>query len=126
MRIYSFDAEHGHTITAFESRGVRLTPILRPSPALSVACFTIEPGGVIGHHQAVETQLLLVLAGDASVSGADGVPVVVGPGDAVLWDAAEWHETRTNTGLTALVMEGTGLDEPPGFRLQLRDQPGSS
>jgi hypothetical protein len=53
--------------------------------------------------------VLAVLEGSGEVSGADGVGEPVAAGEAVYWVAGEEHETRTETGLTALVLEGDGL-----------------
>ncbi|GAB3792373.1 hypothetical protein [Virgibacillus kimchii] len=40
--------------------------------------------------------------------------VKVLPGDAVFWEKDEWHETKTDTGLTAIVIESEVL-EPSSF-----------
>lgn len=36
------------------------------------------------------------------------VPVAIG--DAVFWEQGEWHETKTDVGLTAIVIESDALD----------------
>jgi len=54
----------------------------------------------------VGRQLLLLVAGNALVSGDDGVPVELAAGHAAVWDPGESHETRSATGMTALVVEG--------------------
>jgi quercetin dioxygenase-like cupin family protein len=66
----------------------------------------LKAGGVIGRHPAQGRQLLAVLVGDAIVSGSYGDPVVIGPGQAAVWEPYEEHETRSETGLTAFVVEG--------------------
>ena len=65
-----------------------------------------RPRGVIGRHPAAGRQLLAVVSGDATVSGHDGVAVEIGPGQAAVWEPNEPHETRSEHGLTALVVEG--------------------
>ena len=73
----------------------------------------LAPGGLIGRHPAVATQLLVVLDGDATVSGGESDPVEIGPGQAAAWERGELHETRTVGGLRALVVEGDlDLREP--------------
>lgn len=82
---------------------------------------TVRPGGTIGRHPAAGRQLLVVVSGDATVSGADGAPVLIGPGQAAVWEPGESHETRSEGGLTAFVVEGdvdvavgpAGADDPP-------------
>ena len=66
----------------------------------------LRPRGTIGRHPAAGRQLLVVVSGDATVSGYDGEPVEIGPGEAAVWEPNEPHETRSENGLTALVVEG--------------------
>jgi hypothetical protein len=54
----------------------------------------------------VSRQILVVLEGDAQVSGADGAFSPVAAGGGVFWEPGESHETRTSGGMTALVIEG--------------------
>lgn len=58
-----------------------------------------------------ETEDLIVVDGDAEVSGEDGISRVVPAGSAVLWAADESHETLSRNGLTALIVEGEGVVE---------------
>ena len=66
----------------------------------------LGPEGVIGRHPAVTAQLLVVLQGEATVSGSSDEPIAIGPGQAAVWEAGEQHETRTGSGLLALIVEG--------------------
>lgn len=66
----------------------------------------LAPGGVIGRHPAAARQLLVVLDGQAEVSGADGAPRRLSAGQAAVWEPGESHETRSATGLSALIIEG--------------------
>lgn len=50
------------------------------------------------------------LDGSGEVSGAGGVAEPIKAGEAVFWPAGEEHETKTATGLTALIVEGDGLE----------------
>jgi hypothetical protein len=50
-----------------------------------------------------------VLEGAGWVSGADGTIEPIAAGEAVFWAAGEEHETRTDEGLTALILEGDGV-----------------
>jgi hypothetical protein len=43
------------------------------------------------------------------VSGADGEVHALGAGEAVWWETGEEHETWTDDGLTAIVIEGEGV-----------------
>jgi quercetin dioxygenase-like cupin family protein len=67
---------------------------------------SLRAGGVIGRHPAAGRQMMVVVEGDAQVSGADGSTADLGPGDAAVWEPGEAHETRSRSGLTAFVVEG--------------------
>lgn len=69
----------------------------------------LAPGGIIGRHPAVVDQCLVVLSGEAELSGEDGVTRVLHAGSAALWTAGESHETCSRAGLTAIIIEGAGL-----------------
>jgi len=87
-----------------------MTRIARPSGDVRVGCFHLAAGGVIGSHPATVPQLLLVVAGAGWVraGGAERVPIAAG--QAAFWTAGEHHETTTDTGLTAIVLEAEHLD----------------
>jgi quercetin dioxygenase-like cupin family protein len=88
--------------------------IFRGAP-FQAAVFRIAPGGRIGRHPALVPQILAVLEGSGEVSGPAGSPERIAAGEAVFWAAGEVHETTTSAGLTALIVEGEGLEpfRPP-------------
>jgi quercetin dioxygenase-like cupin family protein len=67
---------------------------------------SLAAGGVIGRHPAVGRQLLVVLTGEAEVAGAEGTVHRLSSGQAAVWEPGELHETRSATGLSALIVEG--------------------
>ena len=44
------------------------------------------------------------------MSGSSGVDEPIEAGEAAFWQAGEEHETKTEAGLTALIIEGDGLE----------------
>ncbi|CAM5215257.1 Cupin OS=Ureibacillus acetophenoni OX=614649 GN=SAMN05877842_11970 PE=4 SV=1 [Ureibacillus acetophenoni] len=70
----------------------------------------LEENGIIGYHQAVVPQLLLIMNGEGFVRGESEEYFKVQPGDAVFWEKDEWHETKTDKGLTAIVIESEELN----------------
>jgi quercetin dioxygenase-like cupin family protein len=90
-----------------------LTSGLTTGAPVQAAVFRLAPGGRIARHEATVAQILAVLEGEGTVSGADRVAHPIAAGEAVFWSAGEDHETRTETGLTALVLEADGLAPPP-------------
>lgn len=74
------------------------------------AVFRFAPGGRIARHPAQYPQILAVLDGSGEVSGPTGAGKPIEAGEAVFWQAGEEHETKTTVGLTALIIEGDGLE----------------
>ena len=74
------------------------------------AVFRVAPGGRIARHPATYPQILAVLEGSGKVSGASGIDERIAAGEAIFWPAGEVHETKTAAGLTALIIEGDGLE----------------
>jgi quercetin dioxygenase-like cupin family protein len=93
--------------------GVTVAPLARSisqGAPFQAAVFRVAPGGRIGRHPATYPQILAVLDGSGEVSGPTGVDEPIGAGEAVFWKEGEEHETKTEAGLTALIIEGEGLD----------------
>lgn len=92
--------------------GVTVAPLtrsLREGAPFQAAIFRFAPGGRMLRHPATCPQILAVLEGEGTVSGADGVPQPILAGEAVFWEQGEEHETESATGLTALIVEGEGV-----------------
>jgi len=109
MKIYKFNKESGMKITKFNSNFV-MSRIIQTEKPTHIGCMYLEENGVIGYHQAVVPQLLLILSGEGYVCGDNKVYTKVQTGDAVFWDKDEWHETKTERGLTAIVVESEELN----------------
>ena len=119
MQTLSFRGDDGRAIDAFGSEGVTMSPLTEPferGAAVQAACFRLEPGGRIGRHPATVRQLLAVVEGSGWASGADGVAHAIAAGDAVFWETDEEHETWTDDGLTAVILEGETLAPFAGWR----------
>jgi quercetin dioxygenase-like cupin family protein len=96
----------GRSINSFDSVNFTVASLARDA---HVSVVSLAAGGRIGRHPAGADQCLVVLSGDATVSGRDGLTVDVTTGEVVVWDAGEEHETTTAEGLLALVVEAEGL-----------------
>jgi quercetin dioxygenase-like cupin family protein len=108
MEIYQFKKETGKKITKFNSDFVmsRITQTQKP---VHIGCMHLDENGIIGYHQAVVPQLLLIVSGEGFVRGETDEFIKVQSGEAVFWEKDEWHETKTDTGLTAIVIESEEL-----------------
>jgi quercetin dioxygenase-like cupin family protein len=94
-------------VTALGSVSAR---VRRLAPEAHVVVIEIGPGGVVARHPAVVAQLFTVVRGSGWVSGADGLRKVISAGEAVLWEPGEEHESGSDDGMTALVVEADRID----------------
>jgi mannose-6-phosphate isomerase-like protein (cupin superfamily) len=110
MKIYRFDAAVGRKIEAFDSVNFIMAKVARLTAETRVSCAYLGPGGSIGYHQAVVDQLMLIVQGEGWVRGetTERLPVTVG--HAVYWPQGEWHETTTDAGVMAMVIESEALN----------------
>ena len=107
MRIVRFDASR--PITQHGSTGAAVAGIARARGAAHVVCIRLSPGGVLGEHPAAAAQLFLVVAGSGWVrSGEDRRDVDAGSG--AYWEPNEAHESGTDVGLTAIVVEADSIE----------------
>jgi quercetin dioxygenase-like cupin family protein len=109
VQIFRFGKESGKSITQFDSNFIMSRILVTDKPA-HIGCMHLESNGIIGFHQATSQQLLLVVNGQGWVRADSEDKVHVTVGDAVFWEAGEWHETKTDSGLTAIVIESDELN----------------
>lgn len=109
MEIYQFNKENGKKITKFDSDFI-MNRITHTQKSAHIGVMHLEESGIIGYHQAVVPQLLLIVRGEGIVRGKEGRSIPVKVGQAVYWEKDEWHETKTEDGLTAVVIESDELN----------------
>ena len=110
MRVYDFGRNHALPVDHYESRNFMIARIFRGAQretALDLAY--LEPGGVIGKHPTGLDQLFMVVNGRGWVSGPDGKPEAISAGQAAFWQRGEEHETRTDNGLIAVIVQSNDL-----------------
>ena len=110
MKLYRFDRETAHPISQYDSAGVSIGRVGRFEGPLQVGCFHVAAGGVVGFHQATTPQLFLVMDGEGWVRGEEATRTPIAPGQAAFWEAGEWHESGSEQGMLAVVIEGPGLN----------------
>ena len=106
MRIFRW-RDGGRRIDHFGSRAFTHFRLAHVDGEAAASAIELGPGGVIGRHPTAARQLLVVVEGSGEVSGADGEFHPIAAGDAAAWEPGEEHETRSDKGLLAIVLEGT-------------------
>jgi hypothetical protein len=108
VKIVAF--EPTREITRFDSHGATIGGVARASGQVRVSLLQLEAGGVVGAHPAACPQLFLVVAGSGWVRSGDDAPEPLAAGEAALWETAEVHESGTDGGLTAVIVEAESLE----------------
>ncbi|WP_260682044.1 cupin domain-containing protein [Alkalicoccobacillus porphyridii] len=73
-----------------------------------IGYISLEENGLLGGHEAIVPQLLVVMSGEGTVSN-DSESLIITEGDAVFWDRGEQHETSSVKGMTAIIIESDSL-----------------
>jgi len=105
VEVFTFDRAE-HEVTGDGSVGLHATRIAQFAATARATCLVLAPGGRIGTHPASSHQVLLIVAGSGWVAGNDEARVPVTAGRAAYWAPGELHTTGTDTGLTAIALEG--------------------
>jgi mannose-6-phosphate isomerase-like protein (cupin superfamily) len=109
MKILLNERSTAKEITAFNSRNLVMNRIIISNDEIHIGCMFIGAEGVVGYHQATTEQLFIIVEGEGWVKGEEGDEIFVTAGCAALWDAGEWHESKSENGMTAIVIEGPNL-----------------
>ncbi len=119
MKIYHFGKSAGKKITKFGSNFI-MSRISQTDGSVHIGVMYLDKEGIIGFHQAVTPQLLLIIKGEGIVRGEEDELIKVREGDAVFWNKDEWHETTSENGLTAIAIEG---EVDPELFMKEKEQP---
>ncbi|HDR7914664.1 TPA: cupin [Bacillus wiedmannii] len=110
MKIFDFSEKVGKKISAFQSNFI-MSKILNHQGNVHIDAMHLRENGIIGYHEAVVSQLLLIVDGEGYVYGADKEKMKVEAGQVVFWEKGEFHETSTEKGLMAIVIESEELEQ---------------
>jgi len=110
MKKYNFTQELANQINNYQSIDAFYTKIMKTVEPANIGFIYIEPGGVVGMHEAPVPQLFIVIQGEGWICGEDKEKVIIKTGDGVLWQTGEAHESGSETGLTALVIQSEHIN----------------
>jgi hypothetical protein len=108
VRIFAF--EPTREITRFDSHGATIGGVARAGGAVRVSLLQLAAGGLVGAHPAAGPLLFLVVAGSGWARSGDEPRSPLAAGEAALWDAEEIHESGSEHGLTAVIVEAGAIE----------------
>ncbi len=122
MKIFRFDSQVGKNIDHYKSSGFILSKVARLSEEAFINCAYLSAKGLIGYHQATTSQLYLVVQGQGWVRGESPERISIQAGQAAFWSEGEWHESGTETGMTAIIIENANLDPAELMPIFIKDK----
>jgi len=108
VKIFAF--EPTRELTRFDSRGATIGGVARASGAVRVSLLQLAADAVVGAHPAASPQLFLVVAGSGWTRSGEEPRSPVAAGEAALWDVDELHESGSEHGLTAVIVEADAIE----------------
>lgn len=123
MEIYRFDPDAGSAIEQFGSVKAVIARILHLEDEAVISSIYLQPGGKIGYHQAASPQLFLLVQGEGWIRSTGEEKLAVREGQAIFWDQGEWHESGSENGMIAVIIEGVRFDPAKLMPLLKRDEP---
>ena len=122
MRFFRCDETTGHPITQFGSINVVISGVVQTSGAVQIGRMQLGPGDVVGYHQATKPQLFFVVEGAGWVRSEGPERFPIAAGQAAYWETDEWHESGSEHGMVAIVIEGDALDPGRFMREEALDE----
>lgn len=110
MKLFRFDPEAGRNIDKYQSSRFIISRVVHLFDEATIHCAYLDANGLIGYHQAADFQLLLVVQGTGWVRGEASEKTSIKAGQAAYWDKGEWHESGTETGMIAIIIESVNIN----------------
>ncbi|WP_339280080.1 cupin domain-containing protein [Lysinibacillus sp. FSL P2-0066] len=110
MQIIQFTQDLANPIHQYKSVDTFYRKITKTEMPTTIGFIYIEPGGVVGMHDAPVPQLFIVINGEGWISGVDAEKITLKTGQGVLWQQGQAHESGSITGLTALVIQAEQIN----------------
>ena len=111
MKYFRFGKDVSRPMKLYESSSIFYSRIAQITTPSSIGFMYIEPGGIIGIHEAPTPQLFLVVQGEGWVRGRSESCIPVKMGEGVFFDRREWHESGSVIGMTCIIMQCDEFDQ---------------
>jgi quercetin dioxygenase-like cupin family protein len=110
VRLFRFDPEVSRRVEHYDSWFLHHFLSTANEGDLRISVMHFRAGDHVGCHQTLVPQLFAVVAGEGWVQAESQPDVAISAGQAAFWEAGEWHAARTDGEMTAVVIEGNGLN----------------
>jgi len=122
MKLYSFNPKVDQEIDRFGSVKAMIAKAVALEPEAGVNVAYIRPKERIGYYEEVAPQLFLLVEGQGWIRNEFDEIFPIQEGQAVYWEQNEWHELGSETGMTAVIIEGISFDPVELMPLLQKDE----
>ena len=122
MKLYSFDPKANQENDQFGSVKAMIAKAVALEPEATVNVAYIRPAERIGYYEEVAPQLFLLVEGAGWIRDVFDEIFPIEEGQAVFWEQNEWHESGSETGMTAVIIEGVSFDPAELMPLLQKDE----
>jgi len=123
MKIYRFNPEIGQGDEQFGSVKTIIARVLQLDGRAEINAVYINPGEHLSVQQVMRQQLFLLVDGEGWMQSESGEKKTVRQGQAIFWEKGEWHESGSETGMTAVIIEAGNIDPAKFIPLLQEDEP---
>jgi quercetin dioxygenase-like cupin family protein len=110
MKIFRFGFDVSKPMEKYQSKSIGYSMIVQTIEPSTIGYIYIEPGGVVGYHEAPIPQFFLVVQGQGWVRGEKSNRTIVSAGDAVYWEKGEGHESGSELGMSVIIIQSDKLN----------------
>jgi quercetin dioxygenase-like cupin family protein len=114
MKVFRYGIDVSQPMEKYQSKSISYSRIIQTIDPSSIGCIYIKPKGTLGYHEAPAPQLFLVVQGEGWVRGDTPDRTNVTTGDAVYWEKEEGHESGSDSGMNAIIIQSETLN-PSSF-----------
>jgi len=122
MKLYSFDPKADQETDQFGSVKAIIAKAVAMEPEAAVNVAYIHPMERIGYYEEAAPQLFLLVEGAGWVRNEFDEVFPVKEGQAIFWEQNEWHESGSDNGMTAVIIEGVSFDPAKLMPLLQKDE----
>jgi len=110
MEFYRFDPLVDREKEQFGGVKAVVSKVLYLDDRAKVNAVYIHPNERVSHQYAQTQQLIMIVDGEGWVKSGKGEIYAIKKGQAAFWKINELHESGTETGMTAVIIEGIDID----------------
>ena len=109
MKIFQFELETGNDEGQFGSVKAIIAKVVQLDNEAKINAVYLHPNKSISYPPAMTQHLFLLVDGEGWIKSESGEIQAVRQGQAIFWENDEWHESGTDSGMTAVIIDNINI-----------------